>query len=189
MAEMGRDTYRSADDPERRRWQNPDKILPSIGLTQGLTFVDIGCGSGFFALPAARIVGLNGTVYGLDKNPEYIARIRVQAKSEGLRNLHLTVGNAEKLVLCEGCADIVFFGIVLHDFNNPAEVLNNARRMIKPTGKLVDLDWRKEPMPIGPPLEIRFDTKTATQLIETAGFTTQTVAECGSYHYLIIARP
>jgi ubiquinone/menaquinone biosynthesis C-methylase UbiE len=184
-----RHVHRPFDDSERRKWQNPETILSGIGLRPGLTFADIGCGSGFFALPAARAVGENGKVYALDANPSLIAGLKARAAGEGLNNLYLTAGRAEESLICERCADIVFFGLALHDFQDPSKVLENAGKMVKPTGKLVNLDWKKEPMELGPPLSIRFDVATAANLIMAAGFTIETTEDSGPYHYLIIARP
>lgn len=181
-------TYRGhADDLERRKWQNPEDILAGIGLKAGLTFMDIGCGSGFFALSAARIVGESGKVYGIDKDAGSIKKLRKLADREGFKNLDLAIGKAEDIVKCEACADIIFFGIVLHDFENPARVLENARKMLKPGGRLVNLDWKKEPMEFGPPFPIRFSQEEAVHLIEAAGFGIQAVKESGPYHYLMIA--
>lgn len=176
------------DEESRRRWQNAEAILAGIGLKPGATFVDVGCGEGFFALPAARLVGVRGRIYGLDISPETIERLRERASREGITNLRLKVGRAEDTVLCEACADFVFFGIVLHDFDKPARVLTNAARMLKPQGRLVNLDWKKEPTELGPPLPIRFSQEKATHLIEAGGFKVQTATEAGPYHYLIIAR-
>jgi ubiquinone/menaquinone biosynthesis C-methylase UbiE len=179
----------SFNDPERRKWQNPEAILAEIGVKPGVTFADIGCGGGFFALPAGRMAGQKGKVYGLDINEALIAALKKQAEKEGLKNLFPTSGRAEEIVVCEGCADIVFFGIALHDFQDAGKVLANARKTIKSNGKLVNLDWKKEEMPIGPPFRIRFDTETATRLIEKAGFSIESVKDSGLYHYLITARP
>jgi len=156
-------------------------------LKLGFTFIDVGCGNGFFALPAARLVGENGKVCGLDINAEAIGMLTKTAMKEGLRNLNLRVGMAEETVLCKACADIVFFGIVLHDFTDVARVLSNAKRMLKSTGRLVDLDWKKEPMKFGPPLQIRFSEEKAVSLIEAAGFKINSVKDAGTYHYLIVA--
>ena len=153
----------------------------------GFTLIDVGCGNGFFALPAARLVGEKGKVCGLDANAESIELLKKTAMKEGLRNLDLTVGMAEETVLCDACADIVFFGIVLHDFKDAARVLSNARRMLKSTGRLVDLDWKKKPMNFGPPLQIRFSEEKAVSLIEAAGFKINSVRDAGAYHYLIVA--
>lgn len=176
------------DEKERRKWQNPEAILADIGLRLGFTFMDIGCGDGFFAIPAARLVGERGRVYALDVDSEAVDRLRRRAKKEGLINLSLKVGPAEETVLCEACADMVFFGINLHDFRDPSKVLMNAKRMLKPTGRLIDLDWKKQPMEIGPPLGIRFSDRKTTNLIKAAGFMIEAVKEAGPYHYLIIAK-
>jgi ubiquinone/menaquinone biosynthesis C-methylase UbiE len=177
------------DERERRRWQNPEAILVDIGLRSGFTFMDIGCGDGFFALPAARLVGEEGKVYGLDVDSEAIRRLKEKASREGLRNVQLKVGAAEETVFCEACADVVFFSIVLHDFDDPSRVLLNAKRMLKQTGTLVDLDWKKKHMELGPPIQTRFSEEKAVDLIEAAGFKVETVEQAGQYHYLIVAGP
>jgi ubiquinone/menaquinone biosynthesis C-methylase UbiE len=152
-----------------------------------LTLVDIACGDGFFALPAARIVGETGKVYAFDEDPDAIDRLKRKATIEGIKNLEAEIGNAEDTVLCEECADIVFFGIVLHDFEDPAKVLENGKRMLKATGRLVDVDWKKTSMGVGPPLQIRFSEEEAVRLIESVGFKIQTLREFAPYHYMIIA--
>lgn len=179
---------RPIDDQERRKWQNPEAILSSIGLSSGFTFIDIGCGGGFFTLPAARIVGEKGKVYGLDTNADSITNLKEQASRDGLKNLYLTIGRAEETIICKQCADITFIGMALHDFQDPSKVLEKARSMVKPTGRLVNLDWKKEPMELGPPLRIRFSKEMAVSLIEEAGFTVETIKDSGPYHYLVIAK-
>jgi len=176
-----------ANDTERRKWQDPEKILSEIGLAPGMTFVDLGCGDGYFALPAARIVGLKGKVIATDIDEGAIGRLRQHAAEEGLGQLSAEVRAAEDTIACEGCADFVFFGINLHDFADPAQVIRNAKRMLRQSGKLVDLDWKAQPMSIGPPLEKRFSVAKAQELIESAGFHIILVAEAGPYHYIIIA--
>lgn len=176
-----------ADDPERSAWQDAEKILTSIGLSEGMVFVDVGCGEGYFAVPASRRVGPGGKVFAVDINAEAVARLKEQAKKEGLDNLVLDVNEAENTLFCEGCADIVFFGIDLHDFRDPLTVLKNAKEMLKPGGRVADLDWKDAPMEIGPPPEKRFSVEKARYLIESAGLRIQSVQDAGPFHYLIIA--
>ncbi|MDD1665264.1 MAG: class I SAM-dependent methyltransferase [Methanomicrobiales archaeon] len=152
-----------------------------------MVFVDMGCGEGYFAIPAARRVGQRGEVFAVDINAESVERLRTQAKKEGLKNLTSWVGEAEKTCFCEGCADIVFFGIDLHDFRDPVAVLRNAEQMLGLAGRLVDLDWKDEPMEPGPPLGKRFSIGKARSLIESVGLRILSVKEAGPYHYLIIA--
>jgi Methylase involved in ubiquinone/menaquinone biosynthesis len=178
-----------ADDEERRKWQDPVKILRAIGLQTGEIFVDVGCGEGFFSLPAARIVGPKGAVYGIDVNPASIDRLKQAAEAEGLSHLHAIHGKGESTIVCPRCAQVVFFGICLHDFQDPALVLSCARAMIRDDGQLVDLDWKPEPTPIGPPLRIRFSVDRARGLLEEAGFAVRSVVDAGPWHYCIRASP
>jgi ubiquinone/menaquinone biosynthesis C-methylase UbiE len=185
----GQHRFHHHNEAERRKWQDPEEILSGIGLKEGDTFLDMGCGDGFFTLPAARIVGPGGLVHGLDPDSVALDELREKASREDLGNIRLQVGRAEELVLCDGCADVVFFGIDLHDFQDQQAVLANALKMLKPTGLLVDLDWKKEPTPIGPPLQIRFSPRQASVMIQDAGFTVVSVEDSGTWHYLIKARP
>lgn len=179
--------YFTADNAERRKWQNPEAILTDIGLKPALTFIDIGCGGGFFTMPAARIMRKSGKVYGIDVNSDYVNELRELAAKEKLSNLDLTVGKAEEVVVCEGCADIVFFGVVLHDFEDASKVLRNANRMLKPYGRLINLDWKKERIDIGPQFQKRFSEDYAAELIKAAGFIVENIKPSGRYHYLISA--
>jgi ubiquinone/menaquinone biosynthesis C-methylase UbiE len=178
----------SPDDPERRQWQDPEEILSLIGITPGMVFVDMGCGDGYFALPAARRVGRSGKVYACDIDGNAVERLRQRAVQERLDNLFTETRQAEETIICDGCADVVFFGIDLHDFQDPAQVLLNAKTMLRNGGSLVDLDWKDQSMSFGPPQEKRFSIGKARNLIVSAGFNEVSVQDAGPYHYLIIAR-
>jgi ubiquinone/menaquinone biosynthesis C-methylase UbiE len=175
------------EEAARRKWQNPEATLQEIGLKTGQVFIDMGCGDGFFTIPAARTIGNNGRVYGLDVDSEAIKCLREKAQKEDLANPVLKVGEAEAFVFCEGCADFVFFGNVLHDFKNPFKVLVNVKKMLKPAGCLVDVDWKKEQTDFGPPATVRFSEQEAVGLIRRAGFRIDAVTKSGAYHYIVTA--
>ena len=78
---------------------------------------------------------------------------------------------------------------MLHDFRDPAKVLRNAKLMLKPTGKLVNLDWKKKPTEVGPPLQIRFSEEQAASLLKQAGFTVESVEPVESDFYMVTAKP
>jgi ubiquinone/menaquinone biosynthesis C-methylase UbiE len=149
--------------------------------------IDLACGFGFFAIPAAKIIGSDGAVCGVDIDNEALEELRAKSAQAGLRNLRLKLAAAEDVFLCERCADIAFIGIALHDFKDPFKVLQNAKRALKTDGRLINLDWKKERMPFGPPLEIRFNEAEATSLIERAGYRVVSIKDSGPYHYVILA--
>jgi ubiquinone/menaquinone biosynthesis C-methylase UbiE len=178
----------AVDDPERRKLFEPEAVLARAGLGPGMTFVDIGCGEGFFSIPAARIVGERGRVVALDIDAESVVRLQETASRLGLIHVSAAAAAAEESIPCEGCADIVFFGTVLHDFADPAKVLQNAGAVLKPGGTLANLDWKKAPTEMGPPLDKRFDEAKASRLITDAGFAIESVEAFGPAHYFIKAK-
>ncbi len=177
----------TVDDVERHKRQDPDLILKSIGLKAGDTLIDLGSGEGYFAVPAARIVGPQGKIYALDRNNGSIEILAETARREKLENMALQAGRAEDNILCDRCADFVFLGTVLHDLADPVKVLRNAAAMLKPTGKLIVLDWQKRLTPIGPPVWKRLDEAREKEIIQATGFVVDSLVPCGPYHYLITA--
>jgi len=175
------------DEATRRSWYNPEAILQD--LRSGMIFADIGCGDGFFSILAAKKVGEKGKVYAVDMDASAIERLKHKAKAESLKNITAKVGAAEETVFCSKCADFVFYSMVLHDFSDPTEVLQNAKQMLKSNGQLVDLDWKKQEMPFGPPVKIRFSEEQASSLIQNAGFQVGGVKDAGNYHYILTAKP
>jgi ubiquinone/menaquinone biosynthesis C-methylase UbiE len=124
----------------------------------------------------------------VDVDEAAIEKLMQKAKEEGLSNITAKAAAAEETIFCKECADIIFFSMSLHDFRDPAKVLSNAREMIKPEGKLVDLDWKKQEMPFGPPERIRFSEAKVTELLEAANFTVESIA-LGKYHYVVTGKP
>ena len=177
----------SLDEATRRSWYNPESILTE--LRSGMVFVDVGCGNGFFSILAAKKVGVNGKVYAMDIDASAVEKLKQKASAEDLRNITAKVGKAEDSVFCLECADFVFYSMDLHDFNDPAKVLQNAKQMLKPNGQLIDLDWKKMDMPFGPPVSIRFSEDYTTGLLQSAGFVVTDVRDAGPFHYVLTAKP
>lgn len=177
----------SYNEDERRKIQNPEKILEEIGLRSGMTFIDIGCNDGFFTIPAAKIVGQQGMVYGIDVDAQALDRLTEKAKQEKLTNIVVQKGAGEETVVCLQCADIIFLGTVLHDFMDPSLVLSHAKEMLKNDGRIVNIDWKKEHGKIGPPFEKRFSEKTAVKLLEDAGLVIHAIESSSPLFYQIQA--
>lgn len=97
------------DDIKREKWQDPEKILNGIFVAPDSTFVDVGCGTGFFTIPAAKMVGVHGKVYAVDSSSEALYELKKKVAKEGLTNIKAVVGKGEETVFCQACADIIFF--------------------------------------------------------------------------------
>jgi len=153
-----------------------------------MVFVDVGCGDGFFSLLTAKVVGKQGIIYAVDSDPQAIERLKAKADKQQLKNIKVKAAPAEETVFCTGCADVVFFSMVLHDFKDAVQVLQNAKKMLRPMGLLVDLDWKKIQMPFGPPFKIRFSEQYAAGLLKMTGFKVNKIEDVGSYHYVVMAK-
>jgi hypothetical protein len=67
-------------------------------------------------------------------------------------------------------------------------VLKNAKQMMKANGRLIDLDWKKQEMPFGPPVKIRFSEELASNLMRNAGFQIDNVKAVGNFHYVVTGK-
>jgi ubiquinone/menaquinone biosynthesis C-methylase UbiE len=99
----------SLDEAKRRSWYNPEDILKAVELEEGMTFVDVGCGDGYFTFLAAKIVGEKGKVYAVDRDQLAIEKVQKKAKEEGYNNITAVAGKAEETIFCKNCADVVYF--------------------------------------------------------------------------------
>ena len=178
----------SLDETTRRSWYNPEEILQATGLEEGMTFVDVGCADGFFTFLAAKMVGEKGQVYAVDVDAAAIERLQKKAKELGFKNIKAVAGRAEDTVFCKNCADVVFYSMSLHDFEQTIKVLHNAQLMLDLDGVAADLDWKKIEIPFGPPLEVKFSSTEVIGHMQSAGLMAEQTFDVGPYHYLVLAR-
>lgn len=172
-------------EDDRRKKQNPEVFLKSLGLKPGMNFVDSGCNDGFFTIPAAKIVGESGKVLAIDTDEKAIARLNQKLIDNNLSNTTVVVGRAEDMVAYKNEADIILFAMVLHDFEDPLNVLKNSKLMLKKTGHIYDYDWRKKESSIGPPLTIRLSEERVTELVNEAALKINSFKNFNDDFYLI----
>lgn len=169
--------------PERYRWQDPNVVLKALGLAPGMTLVDFGSGPGFFSLPAARSVGPSGQVYAVDLDPAMLERLRERAADEGVANLEYVVSPGRDLPLADAMADVVLIANVLHEVPERIGVLGEVARVLKPSGVLGIVEWRKEQTDMGPPVAERLDYEETVSSLRAAGYGNVEPFEVGPYHY------
>jgi SAM-dependent methyltransferase len=109
----------------------------SLGVPRrGERVVDVGCGAGIDTIIAARMVGPEGRVIGVDMTPAMLERARASAKVAGLANVHFELGVAEQLPVEDGWADVVISNGVVNLFPDKLAGLREMARALRPEGRL-----------------------------------------------------
>jgi ubiquinone/menaquinone biosynthesis C-methylase UbiE len=112
-------------------------------IKEGQCLLDYGCGTGEFAIPAAKIVGSKGTVYALDCFPRLLRVVQKRARKEGLSNIILIVSDTQ-VALPDECIDIVWMCDVFHELRQKRAVLEELHRVLKKNGILAIHDGMKD---------------------------------------------
>ena len=124
------------DNPILPLVRNPYKLLNAAGLKKGQKVVEVGCGPGFFTIPAARVVGDKGHVYAVDIHPRAIARVKQKIEKEALKNLTPMCINASNTGLPGRSVDLAFLFGLRYVAGGLENVISELQRILKPGGIL-----------------------------------------------------
>ena len=175
---------------EREREEEPNKALDALGDLTKATVADVGAGSGYFTVRLAARVGPTGHVYANDLQPEMLRMLRVRLARERITNVTPVQGTIEDPKLPPLSLDLVLMVDVYHEFSEPQKMLRAIRVALKPTGRLVLLEYRKE----DPMVPIRFEHKMTVEEakieLEAEGFRLSRVdGRLPRQHILIFSTP
>jgi ubiquinone/menaquinone biosynthesis C-methylase UbiE len=151
------------DRREREKEENPEGALDAIGIKPGMTVADVGAGTGYMTLRMAKRVGPSGKVYANDIQPEMLSQLQINAARARLSNIKTVLGTGEDAKLPAGQMDLILLVDVYHEFSQPQKMLASLRAALKPDGRLVLLEYRKE----DPSVPIRPEHKMSVQEVKT----------------------
>ena len=172
--------------PERETEEQPDKALDALALKPGMTVADIGAGTGYMALRMAKRVEPSGRVYANDLQPEMLRLLRENAGRALITNVETVLGTESDPKLPKGQIDLVLLVDVYHEFSQPQKMLQNIRESLKPDGRLVLLEYRKEDpkIPIRP--EHKMSVAEVKAELEPEGFILGPVIETLPRQHILI---
>ena len=174
------------DRPERIEEEQPDRALDVLKIQPGSVVADIGAGSGYFTTRLAGRVGPTGRVYAVDIQPEMLRLLGLRLKADNLTNVTLVQGQIDDPGLSPATLDLELMVDVYHEFSAPQTMLRHLRDALKPNGRLVLLEYRKE----DPSIPIREDHKMsvaeAKLEVEAEGFTLAQVDESLPRQHILI---
>jgi ubiquinone/menaquinone biosynthesis C-methylase UbiE len=117
-------------------FRDPGKALREAGLEAGQTVLEVGCGPGFFTVPAARIVGDGGAVVALDVNPVAVEHVRRKIQQAGVANAKVILANAAQTDLPDRSFDLIFVFGFARAVGGMAAIWPELRRLLKAGGTL-----------------------------------------------------
>ncbi len=132
------------DRPERDREEQPNKLLNALKLRPGDRVADIGAGTGYFTFRMSRRVGARGKVYAVEIQQEMLDIIHKRMKQRGVTNIDLVLGKEDDPKLPSGALDLILMVDVYHEFSRPFEMTQALVKALKPGGRLVFVEYRKE---------------------------------------------
>ena len=125
-------------------FRDPYKALNAAGLEPGQTVLEVGCGPGFFTVPAAKTVGEKGSVYALDVNPLAVNRVRQKIAEEGVTNVKTVLADAAQTGLPDQSFDLILLFGFAHPIGSLESILAELHRLLKPAG-ILSIEGRSRP--------------------------------------------
>ncbi len=169
---------------ERRKILPPEEILIECGLKEGMTMADVGCGSGYFTIPASKIVGNSGKVYAIDVQEEMLNRLKQDNLPDNV--IVLLAENDYKFPITDEISDFTLLAFVVHENRDIERFLNEVKRITKDKGKVVILEWKKQFEEAGPPYEERISQVDLVKILDKLDFSIVEQGDINQSHYKII---
>jgi len=155
------------DNPKRRKVLPPEETLIRFGVEDKGIFLDVGCGTGYFTIPAAGMLKKHKAV-GIDIMPEILEVAKEKAK--GINNIEFKKSEEYIFPVADKSVNYVLISNVIHEVADRIRYLQEAERVKKETGYLLIIDWEKKEMEMGPPLHERISREEMKYLCSEAGF-------------------
>lgn len=167
---MGYDGATWLERPEREREEQPSKAIAALDIKPGQTVADVGAGSGYYAVRLAERVGRSGKVFATDIQPEMVSMLQRRVAGAGLPQVDVVRATATHSGLPPNALDLILMVDVYHELANPQAVLRQLRTALKPDGRLVLIEFRKEDPRVPIREEHKMSVADARLELEADGF-------------------
>lgn len=170
---------------------DPGRAVRMAKIHEGHLVADFGAGSGFFTRAAARAVGESGQVWAVDVNRDLLPRIKHLSAAEGLRNVQVLHGDIERAggtPLPPEHFDFCIVSNVLFSAERKKDLVAEAKRVLKKTGRVLVIDWSGSFGGLGPHEDRVVSEREAKKLFEDGGFSYIEDVPAGAYHWGFVVR-
>jgi len=167
---------------------DPVKNLKAFDLRENMIVADLGAGSGFYTIPVSKMVSL-GKVYAIEIQEDFLTTINNKVREARLNNIECLLGNVEKIggtKIKDKIVDAVIASNILFQVADKDKFIEETKRILKPGGKLLLIDWSDNASSIGPSFDKIIPKNIAHEMFEKEGFIWQRDIDAGAHHYGII---
>ena len=183
---MGHEGAPWLERPERESEEAPARAIAALKIPRGATVADIGAGSGYYTERLAKTVGETGRVYATDIQPEMLALIQRKIDAQKIANIELVLGTETEARLPENAIDLAIMVDVYHELARPQVFLESVKRALKPGGRLVLLEYRKEDPRVPIKLEHKMSVREARQELEASGYRFERVIDVLPWQHILV---
>ena len=177
------------ENPSRDAEQKPDEVIAALDLKKGETIADIGAGSGYFSFRFARKVGDSGRVYAVDINPDMILYMNRRIRDLKIKNVVTVLSVPDDPLLANASIDRFFICDTWHHVENKTQYLSQMKKMLKPGGQVIIVDYFKKELPTGPPPSMKIARGDVVRQMKSGGFTLSREFTFLPYQYFLIFTP
>jgi ubiquinone/menaquinone biosynthesis C-methylase UbiE len=171
---------------EREQEEEPDVALAVLKIPKGASVADIGAGSGYITERLSSAVGPQGRVYANDVQPQMLEILARRLAIRRIANVTLVQGTIDDPKLPPASADLILMVDVYHELSQPQAMLRHLRESLKPGGRLVLLEYRKEDPSIPIKYEHKMTVAEAKMELEAEGFKLAKVDETLPRQHILI---
>jgi ubiquinone/menaquinone biosynthesis C-methylase UbiE len=170
-------------------FSNPHENVLQLGLREGMKVGDFGAGSGHYSRAAAAMVGHSGRVYAIDVQEDVLKHLKLNTHIHHQGIIDTIWGDIEKpggTHLRDASLDAIILANTLFQVENRSGLLGEMKRVLKPEGKLLVVDWAGSYGGMGPALEQVVSEHDAEALFINGGFYKVKSFRAGPHHYGIV---
>jgi SAM-dependent methyltransferase len=186
---MGHEGAAWLERPEREAEEAPTKAVAALKLAPGQVVADIGAGSGYYTMLLSAAVGPRGRVYATDIQPEMLALIRTKIEQQPASNIELLLGTTTESRLPDAAIDLALMVDVYHELAQPQVFLRSLKRAIRPGGRLVLIEFRKEDRRVPIREEHKMTVREARLELEAEGYRFERVIDVLPWQHILVFRP
>ena len=177
------------EDPKRDAYQKPHEVIHALNLKSGEVIADIGAGSGYFTFHLARHVGDKGKVYAVDVSPEMILHVNRRIRDQKANNVVTVLSDPDDPLLPDRSVNRFFFSDSWHHIENQSKYLSLMKRMLKPGGEVVMIDFHKKELPVGPPMNMKIAREDLIKQLDSNGYRLTKEHSFLTYQYFLVFAP